>query len=58
MFLWGKRDYLAGNTALMWRRGSERKNVFNGSGFLPLNFDDVHNALKSLSYLSLLCRYF
>lgn len=58
VFLWGKRDYLAGNTALMWRRGREKIKRFNGSGFLSLNFDDVHNALKSLSYLSLLYRYF
>lgn len=25
VFLWGKRDYLAGNTALMWRRGRKKK---------------------------------
>lgn len=25
VFLWGKRDYLAGNTELMWRRGRERE---------------------------------
>lgn len=57
-FLWYKDDYLAGNSALMWRRGIEKNVGFNGSGFLPLNFDDGHNALKSLSYLSFLCRYF
>ena len=67
VFLWGNRDYLVGNIALMCRRGGERvserdrqrerernerererekesEKCFNGSGFLPLNFDDVHNA--------------
>lgn len=27
VFLWVKRDYLAGNTALMWRKGREKKAV-------------------------------
>lgn len=27
--------------------GKERERHFNGSGFSGLNFDDVHNALKS-----------
>lgn len=29
----------------------EKEKRFNGSGFLSLNFDDVHNTFKSLSYL-------
>lgn len=38
VFLWGERDYLAGNTALMWRRGREKIKHFNGSGFLSPEF--------------------